>query len=214
MIYDKFLKRLLDIVFSLLSIIILSPAILLISIIVRIKLGKPVVFLQGRPGRDERIFTIYKFRTMTNITDEEGRLLSPEERLTRVGAFLRTFGLDELPELWNILKGDMSFIGPRPLMERYLPLYTPRQRKRHSVRPGLTGLAQAKGRNAVGWQERFELDLEYIERMSFGMDLRILLMTIRMIISGYGNGPEGPSVMEPFEGCPDKPKKGIQQGNQ
>ena len=154
--YAKYIKRILDFILSLLAIIILSPVMLIIYILVRIKLGKPAIFKQQRPGKNEKIFTLYKFRTMTDEKDEDGNLLPDEKRLTKFGKMLRSTSLDELPELFNILKGDMAIVGPRPLLVEYLKLYNDEQRKRHNVRPGLTGLAQVSGRNLISWQDRFE----------------------------------------------------------
>jgi lipopolysaccharide/colanic/teichoic acid biosynthesis glycosyltransferase len=175
--YQKYFKRPLDFIMALLGLIILSPLLLVIAILVRIKLGSPVIFKQPRPGLNEEIFTLYKFRTMTDERDENGELLPDEVRLTSFGKFLRSTSLDELPELWNILKGDMSFVGPRPLMPEYLPYYTEEERRRHHVRPGLTGLAQVSGRNFLKWEERFALDNRYVQECSFAMDCTILAKT-------------------------------------
>ena len=172
-IYRKYLKRPLDFLLSLLAIIILSPLFLLIAILVKINLGSPVIFKQERPGLNEKIFVMYKFRTMTDEKDENGRLLPDEVRLTKFGKFLRSTSLDELPELLNILKGDMSFVGPRPLLVEYLPLYNEHQKRRHEVRPGLTGLAQVNGRNAISWEEKFNYDVEYVDSITFIGDLKI-----------------------------------------
>lgn len=181
-IYEKYLKRVFDFIFSLFALIILSPLILCLAFFVRVKLDSPVVFKQKRPGYQEKIFTLYKFRTMTNQMDSKGNLLSDEERLTKFGKFLRSTSLDELPELFNILKGDMSIVGPRPLLTRYLPYYTESERKRHSVRPGLTGLAQINGRNALSWDKRFELDIKYSETISFLQDLNIIFHTLKKVV--------------------------------
>lgn len=180
--YRKCIKRLFDIVISLCSIVILSPAYLLLAVLVRVKLGSPVIFKQERPGKDEKIFHLYKFRSMNDARNEKGELLPDEARLTSFGKKLRSTSLDELPELVNILRGDMSLIGPRPLLVRYLPWYTEEERRRHDVRPGLTGLAQVNGRNALGWEERFAYDLEYVDRLSFGMDLKIIGMTVGKVL--------------------------------
>ena len=166
-LYRKYFKRPLDFILALFGLIILSPVMLVIAILVRINLGSPVIFKQQRPGLNEKIFTMYKFRTMTDERDEYGNLLSDEKRLTPFGRFLRSSSLDELPELWNILKGDMSFVGPRPLLIRYLPYYNEAERMRHTVRPGLTGLSQVNGRNLVEWDRRLELDVEYAQNISF-----------------------------------------------
>jgi len=176
-VYEKHLKRPLDFIFSLLGLIILSPLLFAIAILVRVKLGSPVVFKQQRPGLDEKTFTLHKFRTMTDERDDNGDLLLDEKRLTSFGKFLRSTSLDELPELWNILRGDMSFVGPRPLSVKYLPYYTSDERRRHEVRPGLTGLAQINGRNAATWEQRFRHDILYVENVSLLLDVRILMNT-------------------------------------
>lgn len=194
--YKNHIKRILDILLSLCGILILSPVYLILWILVRSKLGRPALFTQERPGREERIFRLYKFRSMTDERDDNGRLLPDEVRLTRFGKILRSTSLDELPELFNILKGDMSLIGPRPLLVRYLPYYTKEERRRHDVRPGLTGLAQVNGRNAIGWEERFAYDLEYVNHLTFGMDLKIIFMTVKMVLkrSGVLSGEEQTTV--------------------
>ena len=184
--YRKYIKRVLDIVVSLCGIIVLSPVYLILGILVRAKLGTPVIFKQERPGKDEKIFPLYKFRSMTDERDENGDLLSDEIRLTSFGKKLRSTSLDELPELFNILKGDMSLIGPRPLLVRYLPWYTEEERHRHDVRPGLTGLAQVNGRNALGWEERFSYDLEYVNHLTFLMDVKVICMTVGKVLKRSG----------------------------
>lgn len=181
--YKRVVKRLLDLLLSGAALVILSPLLLLLALLVRVKLGSPVIFHQERPGKDEKIFTLCKFRTMTDERDEEGKLLPDSVRLTRFGRLLRSTSLDELPELWNIFVGDMSLIGPRPLLVRYLPYYTEEERLRHSVRPGLTGLAQVNGRIGLNWEERFAYDLEYVKNCSLGMDIRIFFMTIGKVFS-------------------------------
>lgn len=180
--YAKYIKRILDFILSLLAIIILSPVMLIIYILVRIKLGKPAIFKQQRPGKKEKIFTLYKFRTMTDKKDESGNLLPDSERLTKFGKTLRSTSLDELPELFNILKGDMAIVGPRPLLIRYLPYYTEKEKHRHDVRPGLTGLAQINGRNTTNWTERFKLDLEYAQNVSLIKDIKIVFKTIMKVL--------------------------------
>ena len=165
--YAKYIKRMLDFILSLIALIVLSPLMLIIGLLVRIKLGKPIIFKQKRPGKDEKIFTLYKFRTMTDEKDQNGNLLPDAERLTKFGKTLRSTSLDELPELWNILKGEMAIVGPRPLLVEYLPLYNEKQKHRHDVRPGLTGLAQISGRNTIDWEEKFEEDIEYIQNVNF-----------------------------------------------
>lgn len=184
--YRNYIKRLLDIVISLVALVVLSPVLLIVAILVRCKLGSPVIFHQERPGYNEKIFKLCKFRTMTDERDENGELLPDEIRLTRFGKLLRSTSLDELPELLNILRGDMSLIGPRPLLVRYLPYYTEGERHRHDVRPGLTGLAQVNGRNALGWEDRFAYDIEYVENLTFVMDVKIIGMTIGKVLKRSG----------------------------
>lgn len=184
--YAKYIKRILDFVLSLLAIIVLSPLMLIVWILVRIKLGKPAIFKQQRPGKDEKIFTLYKFRTMTDKKDEHGKLLPDEQRLTKFGKMLRSTSLDELPELWNILKGDMAIVGPRPLLVEYLPLYNEEQKHRHDVRPGLTGLAQISGRNSISWKEKFNDDIKYIEKVTFLKDCKIVLKTVGKVLKREG----------------------------
>ena len=182
MIYSKYIKRLLDILISLTFIVLFSWLYLILVILVRIKLGSPVLFCQERPGYNEKIFKLYKFRTMTDKRDENGNLLPDSERLTKFGSMLRSTSLDELPEMFNILKGDMSLIGPRPLLVEYLPYYTEEERLRHSVRPGLTGLAQVSGRNYLAWDKRLARDVEYVNHISFIMDIRIIIKTIMVVL--------------------------------
>jgi len=176
--YKKYIKRPIDILCALLAIIVFSWLYLLVALLVRIKLGSPVLFRQKRPGKDGKIFTLYKFRTMTDEKDAEGNLLPDDVRLTKFGRFLRSTSLDELPEAFNILKGDMSVIGPRPLLVEYLPYYTEEESHRHDVRPGLSGLAQVKGRNTITWEEKFAYDLEYVKKVSFTLDVKIIFMTV------------------------------------
>ena len=178
-IYCRYIKRLLDILLSGCALVVLLPVLLIVAILVRIKLGSPVIFCQERPGKDEKIFRMYKFRSMTDERDEDGNLLPDEVRLTRFGRLLRSTSLDELPELWNIFKGDMSVVGPRPLLVKYLPLYNEEQRHRHDVRPGLTGLAQVSGRNAITWEEKFFHDVRYVENVSFFLDVQIVISTVK-----------------------------------
>lgn len=180
--YRKCFKRILDIILSLLGILLLSWLYLLLWILVRVKLGSPVLFKQQRPGKDEKIFMLYKFRTMTDERDEQGNLLPDSVRLTKFGKFLRAASLDELPELFNILKGDMSLIGPRPLLVSYLPYYSEKEKLRHTVRPGLTGLAQVSGRNFIDWDRRLQKDIEYVEHLSFGMDIKVLWLTVKTVL--------------------------------
>lgn len=180
--YKKYVKRFLDIIISLFGLIILSPVILIVAILVRIKLGSPVIFKQERPGKDEKIFKLYKFRSMSDKKDENGKLLPDSERLTKFGKILRATSLDEIPELVNILKGEMSLIGPRPLSVMYLPYYNETEKHRHDVRPGLTGLAQINGRNVLNWEDRFAYDIEYINNITFMNDLKILFKTFYKVI--------------------------------
>ena len=199
-LYEKFFKRLLDFIISLTALVIFSPVIAITALLVRIKLGSPIIFSQERPGLNEKIFKMYKFRSMTNEKDENGELLSDEKRLTKFGKILRSTSLDELPELFNILKGDMSIIGPRPLLVRYLPRYNERQKHRHDVRPGLTGLAQVHGRNEISWDRKFELDVWYTENISFKLDLNIFFDTIRAVFKHEGINSETSATMEEFMG--------------
>ena len=198
--YAKYIKRILDFVLSLVALIVLSPVLLIVAILVRVKLGSPVIFKQQRPGKNEKIFTLYKFRTMTDKKDENGNLLPDSERLTKFGKLLRSTSLDELPELVNILKGDMAIVGPRPLLVKYLDRYSEHQRRRHDVRPGLTGLAQVSGRNAISWEEKFDKDIEYIENITFMGDLQIVLKTIKNVIKKDGINSTTSVTMEEFMG--------------
>lgn len=184
--YAKYIKRILDLILSLMALIVLMPLMIIIGILVRINLGSPIIFKQKRPGKDEKIFTLYKFRTMTDEKDEKGKLLPDSQRLTKFGKFLRSTSLDELPELINILKGDMSIVGPRPLLVEYLKLYNEEQKHRHDVRPGLTGLAQISGRNSISWEEKFKDDLEYIKKITFLKDCKIILKTITKVFKREG----------------------------
>ncbi len=188
--YKKYIKRPMDFILSLMAIIILSPVLLIIAILVRVKLGSPVIFRQKRPGLNEKIFTLYKFRTMTDKRDENGELLPDGERLTKFGKFLRSTSLDELPELWNIIKGDMSIVGPRPQLVRDMVFMTEEQRCRHTAIPGLTGLAQVSGRNAVTWEEKLQFDLEYVSDITLIGDVRIIFITITKVIKRDGISSE------------------------
>lgn len=198
--YRLFFKRLIDILLSLLALIVLSPVLVVVALLVRIKLGGPVLFSQNRPGKDEKIFKMYKFRTMTDERDSNGELLPDNIRLTKFGKLLRSTSLDELPELWNILKGDMSIVGPRPLLVQYLPLYNEDQKRRHNVRPGLTGLAQVSGRNAISWEEKFQLDIKYIEKLSFFIDCKCIALTIKKVFLKEGISSNSSQTMEVFLG--------------
>ena len=199
-IYEKYIKRLLDFLLSFVAVILLSPVLLVTFILVRIKLGTPAIFKQKRPGKDEKIFCLYKFRTMSDARDENGKLLSDEVRLTGFGKKLRSTSLDELPELFNIIKGDMSIVGPRPLLVKYLPLYNEEQKRRHEVRPGFTGLAQVNGRNAISWEEKFEWDVKYVDSISFVQDFTIVLKTIKTVLSKEGISSDTSATMEEFRG--------------
>ena len=198
--YDKYVKRLIDIILSLLAIVILSPVLIVVAILVRVKLGSPILFKQARPGKNGKIFYLYKFRTMTDEKDENGQLLPDNVRLTKFGKFLRSTSLDELPEAFNILKGDMSVIGPRPLLVEYLPLYNEKQSRRHEVRPGLSGYAQVHGRNAVSWKEKFDLDVEYVDNITFLGDVKIIVTTVLKAIKREGISSETSVTVEPFRG--------------
>ena len=199
-IYRRFFKRPMDFLLALIAIVLLSPVMLIIAILVRIKLGKPILFKQERPGLNEEIFTIYKFRTMTDERDENGELLPDEMRLTKFGKFLRSTSLDELPEFLNILKGDMSIIGPRPLLVEYLSLYNEHQKRRHEVRPGLSGLAQVNGRNTLSWEEKFKIDIEYVDNISFIGDLKIIFLTVKKVFKREGINQEGEATIQAFKG--------------
>ena len=189
-----------DFILSLMAIIILSPVLIIVAILVRLKLGSPVLFKQKRPGLNEKIFTMCKFRTMTDAKEENGELLPDSLRLTRFGKFLRATSLDELPELWNIVRGDMSIVGPRPLLIQYLSLYSDHQKRRHEVRPGLSGLAQVSGRNAISWEDKFNLDVEYVDNVSFIGDWKIIFLTIKKVFVREGISSDSAATMEPFKG--------------
>lgn len=198
--YEKYVKRPQDFLCALAAVFILSPVLLAVAACVWIKLGSPVLFKQQRPGLNEKIFSLCKFRTMTDERDEDGELLPDEIRLTPFGRWLRSTSLDELPELWNILRGDMAVIGPRPLLVKYLPLYNEKQHRRHEVRPGLTGYAQAHGRNAVSWGKKFEMDVWYVDHVSFLTDIRVLIDTIKIVAKRDGVSSETSLTMEEFKG--------------
>ena len=199
-LYCKLIKRFMDFLIAALSIIIFSPLLIILAILVRVKLGGPVIFKQERPGLNGKVFTLYKFRTMTDAKDENGNLLDDEYRLTSFGKKLRSTSLDELPELYNILKGDMSIVGPRPLLVKYLPLYNDEQKRRHDVRPGLTGLAQVSGRNAITWTEKFNKDIEYVDNVSLGLDISIFFKTIYCVLKKEGINSDSAATMEDFTG--------------
>ena len=202
-IYRRFLKRPMDFILSLIAIIVLSPVLIVVGVLVRVRLGSPVLFKQKRPGLNEKIFTMYKFRTMTDEKDEKGEKgeqLPDSVRLTKFGRMLRSTSLDELPELFNILKGDMSIVGPRPLLIQYLELYNNHQKRRHDVRPGLSGHAQVNGRNAISWEDKFNLDVEYVDNVSFIGDWKIILLTIKKVFVKEGISSGTSVTMEPFRG--------------
>ena len=199
-LYCKLIKRFMDFLIAALSIIIFSPLLIILAILVRVKLGGPVIFKQERPGLNGKVFKLYKFRTMTDAKDENGNLLDDEYRLTSFGKKLRSTSLDELPELYNILKGDMSIVGPRPLLVKYLPLYNDEQKRRHDVRPGLTGLAQVSGRNAITWTKKFNKDIEYVDNVSLGLDISIFFKTIYCVLRKEGINSDSAATMEDFTG--------------
>lgn len=202
-------KRLFDLVIAIPSLVLLSPVLLVIAFMVRLSLGSPVLFKQVRPGLHGRPFTMYKFRTMTDERDEGGHLLPDEQRLTKFGRFLRSTSLDELPELLNVIKGDMSLVGPRPLLMHYLPLYTPEQARRHEVRPGITGWAQVNGRNAISWEEKFQLDVWYVDNWSLWLDLKILHKTLWKVIVREGISQEGHATTKYFTGSECSTSQGM-----
>lgn len=198
--YKNYIKRILDIIYSLGFILCFWWTYILVAILVRVKLGSPVIFKQQRPGLNGKVFMMYKFRSMTDTRDKDGKLLSDEERLPKFGKLLRATSLDEIPEFFNILKGDMSLVGPRPLLVQYLERYNERQARRHEVRPGITGWAQVNGRNAISWEQKFEYDVEYVEKCSFLLDMKIIFMTIKKIFIREGISQEGNVTMEEFRG--------------
>ena len=199
-LYEKYIKRLLDIVLSGCALIVLSPLLLVTAILVRVKLGSPVIFCQERPGQDEKICRLHKIRSMKDARDETGALLPDKERLTGFGKKLRALSIDELPELWDIFRGKMSIVGPRPLLVKYLPLYSEEQHHRHDVRPGLTGWAQVHGRNLASWEERFAYDVDYVDNISFALDVKIIFMTVRCVFAREGISAEGSATKEEFTG--------------
>ena len=206
-LYRNYIKRILDVLLSGTGIVLLSPVYLVLWVLVRSKLGTPVLFKQDRPGKNEKIFTLYKFRTMTDARDENGNLLPDEVRLTSFGKALRATSLDELPELFNILKGDMSLVGPRPLLVKYLPLYNEFQRHRHDVTPGLTGWAQVNGRNTISWEDKFEKDVYYVEHLSFWLDLKILFLSVAVVFRHQGVNSGTDATMEAFTGTKPENKE-------
>ena len=207
--YRKYIKRILDFTLSLIALIVLSPILLITAILVKIKLGSPIIFKQQRPGKNEKIFTLYKFRTMTDKKDEEGNLLPDEQRLTKFGKILRSTSIDELPELINILKGDMAIVGPRPLLVEYLPYYTEEEKNRHNVRPGLTGLAQTNGRNAISWDKKLSYDIRYVKYITFKEDLKIIFKTVLKVIKREGISQEKNVTMENLINCRTNKKEKV-----
>lgn len=208
-VYEKYIKRPQDMLCALLALIVLSPILLITAFLVRVKLGSPVIFKQERPGLNGKIFTLYKFRTMTDERDSEGNLLPDEERLTKFGKLLRSTSLDELPELLNILFGDIAVIGPRPLLVEYLPRYNAEQRRRHEVRPGLSGLAQVNGRNAISWEDKFKYDIQYVDHVTFLGDWKIIFQTILNVIKRDGINSETAATMEVFMGTEEKVEENV-----
>ncbi|MGO4961251.1 sugar transferase [Jeotgalibaca porci] len=198
--YEKYIKRPQDLILSLVALIFLSPLLFIVAILVRTKLGSPVLFTQDRPGLNDKIFRMYKFRTMTDEMDENGELLPDSVRLTKFGKMLRATSLDELPELWNIVRGDMAIVGPRPLLVQYLDYYNDNQKRRHEVRPGLSGHAQVNGRNAISWEDKFNLDVVYVDNVSFIGDWKIILKTIKKVLVKDGISSDTSVTMEPFKG--------------
>lgn len=203
-IYSRFFKRLLDFILSLLAIVILCPIMIILSLLVRINLGSPIIYKQERPGMNEKIFTLFKFRTMRDAEDSEGNPLPDADRMTKFGTKLRSSSLDELPELFNILLGDMAIVGPRPLLVRYLPLYSERHRHRHDVRPGLTGLAQVNGRNSLTWESKFDMDIDYVNNITFTNDFSIVLKTVKTIVKHDGISSDNSVTMEEYRGDSSK----------
>ena len=203
-LYRRWGKHFIDLVLTILVLIVLAPAMVVIALFVRVKIGSPVIFRQKRPGLSGKPFTFYKLRTMTDARDAQGNSLPDEQRLTSLGRFLRKASLDELPELWNVLKGDMSLVGPRPLLIEYLDRYTPEQARRHEVKPGITGWAQVNGRNAITWEEKFKYDVWYVDNLSLWLDLKIIFMTIIKVIKGEGINQPGQATMEEFLGYREK----------
>ncbi|MFM2409682.1 MAG: hypothetical protein RL481_510 [Pseudomonadota bacterium] len=194
------MKRCIDIIGAAAALLVLSPVLAIVALMIRFNMGSPILFRQTRPGQNARLFEMVKFRTMRDAYDRSGNPLSDAERLTAMGRFLRSTSLDELPELWNVLKGDMSLVGPRPLLIEYLPLYSPAQRRRHDVRPGVTGWAQVNGRNAIGWDEKFALDIWYVDNHDFWLDMKILWMTVLKVINREDIAQTGEATMSKFEG--------------
>ncbi|MBJ7537801.1 sugar transferase [Marinomonas transparens] len=194
------MKRLFDFTSAFIGLLVLSPVIIVVALLIRFKLGSPILFTQDRPGLNDRVFKMMKFRSMLDAKDKQGNLLPDEQRMTKFGAFLRSTSLDELPGLFNVLKGDMSLVGPRPLLVQYLPLYNKEQARRHNVRPGITGWAQVNGRNAISWEDKFKLDVWYVDNQSFWLDIKILLLTVKKVFVREGISADGHVTIEPFKG--------------
>ncbi|MDH5424072.1 MAG: sugar transferase [Gammaproteobacteria bacterium] len=194
------MKRIFDLVFSCLALLILTPVFVFVSLIVRINMGSPVLYKQKRPGFQGEVFEIVKFRSMKDVNDNQVEMLSDSDRLTSLGRKIRSLSLDELPELWNVIKGDMSLVGPRPLLVEYLPLYSDKQKRRHDVKPGITGWAQVNGRNGISWEEKFKLDVWYVDHQSFWLDIKILLMTVKKVLAREGISEHGQVTAQKFEG--------------
>jgi len=199
-VYNNFIKPLFDFIVAGIALIILFPVIILTAIIVYLNLGSPVIFSQIRPGKNEKLFRLYKFRSMTELRDTSGELLADKDRITALGKFLRRTSLDELPQLFNVLKGDLSLVGPRPLLVEYLPMYNEQQRKRHNAKPGITGWAQVKGRNSLTWEDKFRLDIYYVENLSFLLDMKILFLTVSGVLKGSGVNNDAGVTMDKFKG--------------
>ena len=202
--FSRVVKAILDRLVAAIALLVLSPILLIIAIAIYIRMGSPIFFTQPRPGKDGCIFTFYKFRTMTTERDTDGNLLPDEQRLTALGQFIRKTSLDELPQLWNVLKGDMSFVGPRPLLVKYLNRYSPEQARRHEIKPGITGWAQIKGRNAITWEEKFIFDVWYVDNWSLWLDFKILLLTVWKVLEQEGINQEGYTTSEEFKGKCDE----------
>jgi len=202
--YNYLGKRIFDLILAILGLAILTPLMAIVAFMIQLTLGSPVIYRQTRPGINGNLFTFYKFRTMTKDRDHNGNLLPDEKRLTKLGKFLRRTSLDELPELWNVLKGDMSLVGPRPLLVEYLHRYTPEQARRHEVKPGITGWAQVNGRNAITWEEKFKYDVWYVDNLSFWLDIKIIFMTVIKVLKGEGINQPGQATMEEFKGKNEK----------
>lgn len=200
-VYARYIKRIIDFCIAAVALLVLSPLLLVVTVWLHFaNRGAGAFFFQERPGKDARIFKVVKFKTMTDERDAAGQLLPDEQRLTRVGRFVRSTSLDELPQLWNVVRGDMALIGPRPLLVQYLPLYSPRQARRHEVRPGITGWAQCHGRNAISWTQKFEYDVWYVDHLTFLTDLKVIWLTVKTVLTRSGISHEGSATMEPFNG--------------